>query len=51
MTRNKMGLIMAVILGVGVIAGGIVYAQEAAAPLAALDDVKSPQPQTNRFPS
>jgi serine protease Do len=35
MTRNKMGLIMAVILGVGVIAGGIVYAQEAAAPLEA----------------
>ncbi len=35
MTRNKLALILALILGVGVIAGGIVYAQEAAAPLAA----------------
>jgi C-terminal processing protease CtpA/Prc len=40
MTRNKLALIMAVILGVGAIACGIVYAQEAAstAPLALLDD-------------
>ncbi len=40
MTRNKLALIMAVIIGVGAIAGGIVYAQEAAvtAPLALLDD-------------
>ena len=37
MTRNKLALIMALILGVGVIAGGIVYAQETAAPLAALE--------------
>jgi C-terminal processing protease CtpA/Prc len=37
MTRNKLALIMALILGVGVIAGGIVYAQEAAAPLVALE--------------
>ncbi len=37
MTRNKLALIMALVLGVGAIAGGIVYAQEqeAAAPLAA----------------
>jgi len=40
MTRNKLALILAVIIGVGAIAGGIVYAQEAAAtaPLALLDD-------------
>jgi C-terminal processing protease CtpA/Prc len=40
MTRNKLALIMALIIGVGAIAGGIVYAQEAAstAPLALLDD-------------
>ena len=37
MTRNKLALIMALILGVGVIAGGIVYAQESAAPLAAVE--------------
>src|SRR5258708_32664495 len=37
MTRNKLVLIMALILGVSVIAGGLVYAQEAAAPLAALE--------------
>jgi serine protease Do len=37
MTRNKLALVIALILGVGVIAGGIVYAQESAAPLA-LDD-------------
>ena len=34
MTRNKLALLMALILGVGAIAGGIVYAQESAAPLA-----------------
>jgi len=40
MTRNKLALILALILGVGAIAGGIVYAQEAAvtARLALLDD-------------
>jgi serine protease Do len=40
MTRNKLALIMALIIGVGAIAGGIVYAQGAAsiAPLALLDD-------------
>ena len=37
MTRNKLALLIALILGVGVIAGGIVYAQESAAPVA-LDD-------------
>src|SRR5258708_1997695 len=37
MTRNKLALILALIIGIGVIAGGIVYAQEAAAPLAALE--------------
>ncbi len=37
MTRNKLALVLALILGVGVIAGGISYAQESAAPLAALD--------------
>ena len=37
MTRNKLALVLALVLGVGVIAGGIVYAQESTAPLAALD--------------
>jgi serine protease Do len=36
MTRNKLALILVLILGVGAIAGGIVYAQDSAAPLAAL---------------
>ena len=35
MTRNKLALIMALVIGAGAIAGGIVYAQETAAPLAA----------------
>jgi serine protease Do len=34
MTRNKLALIIALILGAGVIAGGIVYAQESTAPTA-----------------
>lgn len=40
MTRNKLALLMALILGVGAIAGGIVYAQESAstAPMALLTD-------------
>jgi len=38
MTRNKLALLIALILGVGAIAGGIVCAQESAAPLALLDD-------------
>ncbi len=38
MTRNKLALAIALILGVGAIAGGIVYAQESAAPMALLDD-------------
>ena len=38
MTRNKLALVLALVLGVGVIAGGIAYAQESNAPLAALDD-------------
>jgi len=37
MTRNKLALVLALVLGVGVIAGGIVYAQESNASLAALD--------------
>jgi serine protease Do len=36
MTRNKLALVLALVLGAGVIAGGIVYAQESTAPLAAL---------------
>src|SRR5258706_7827100 len=35
MTSNKLALIMALVLGVGATVGGIVYAQEAAAPQAA----------------
>jgi serine protease Do len=46
MTRNKLGLLMALILGVGAIAGGIVYAQEAAAPLAALEAQETQEPAT-----
>jgi len=38
MTRSKLALLIALIVGVGVIAGGIVYAQESAAPMALLDD-------------
>jgi len=38
MTRSKLALILTLILGVGVIAGGIVYAQESNAPMALLDD-------------
>lgn len=37
MTRNKLALFFALILGVGAIAGVVVYAQEASAPVAALD--------------
>ena len=37
MTRNKLALILALVLGTGAIAGGIVYAQESAAPMALLD--------------
>ena len=36
MTRNKLALILALILGAGVITGGIVSAQQSSAPLAAL---------------
>ena len=35
MTRNKLALIMALVLGVGATVGGIVYGQEAVAPQAA----------------
>jgi serine protease Do len=37
MTRNKLALLIALIIGVAAIAGGIVYAQESTAPLALLD--------------
>jgi serine protease Do len=44
MTRNKLALILAVMLGAGAIAGGIVYAQESAstAPMALLEDGQEP---------
>ncbi len=42
MTRNKLALVIVLILGVGVIAGGIVYAQESTAPLA----VEAQEPAT-----
>ena len=38
MTRHKLALILALIVGVGAIAGVVVYAQEATAPVAALED-------------
>ncbi len=37
MTRNKLALVIALIFSVGVVAGGIAYAQEALAPLAMYD--------------
>jgi serine protease Do len=37
MTRNKLALILALIMGAGAIAGGIVYAQESTAPMALLE--------------
>jgi len=46
MTRNKLGLVLALIIGAGVIAGGIVYAQEAAAPLAATEAQEAQEPAT-----
>jgi len=46
MTRNKLGLVLALIIGAGVIAGGIVYAQEAAAPLAAIEAQEAQEPAT-----
>jgi serine protease Do len=41
MTRNKLAVIIALIFSVGVVAGGIAYAQEALAP-PALDDTQEP---------
>jgi membrane-associated protease RseP (regulator of RpoE activity) len=41
MTRNKLALVIALIFSVGVVAGGIAYAQEALAP-PALDDSQEP---------
>jgi C-terminal processing protease CtpA/Prc len=46
MTRNKLALAMASILAVGVIAGGIAYAQESSTPLAALMDMEDQEPAT-----
>lgn len=44
MTRKKLASFLALILGVGVIAGGIVYAQESTAPLAALEALDEQEP-------
>ena len=41
MTRNKLALLISLVVGLVVVAGGIVYAQEAAAPMA-LDDQEPP---------
>jgi serine protease Do len=49
MTRNKLALFLALILGVGVIAGGIAYAQESTAPLAALADLDDQEPADRSF--
>jgi len=49
MTRNKLALFLALVLGVGVIAGGIAYAQESAAPLAALADLDDQEPADRMF--
>jgi serine protease Do len=52
MTRNKLALFLALILGVGVIAGGIVYAQESTAstaPLIALEDLDDQEPADRSF--
>ena len=49
MTRNNLALFLALVLGVGVIAGGIAYAQESAAPLAALADLDDQEPADRMF--
>ena len=52
MTRNKLALIIALILGVGVIAGGIVYAQESTAsttPMALFADDDDQEPADRSF--
>src|SRR4030095_9442662 len=51
MTRNKLALILALILGVGVIAGGIVYAQESTAttPMALFADDDDQEPANRSF--
>lgn len=46
MTRNKLALVIALILGIGVIAGGIAYAQESSTPVAALLDQDDQEPAT-----
>jgi C-terminal processing protease CtpA/Prc len=42
MTRNKLALVLTLVLGGGVIAGGIAYAQESTAPLPAFDAQEPP---------
>jgi membrane-associated protease RseP (regulator of RpoE activity) len=42
MTRNKLALFLALVLGIAAIAGGIVYAQESTAALATLDAQEPP---------
>ena len=52
MTRNKLALFLALILGVGVIAGGIAYAQESTAstaPVIALEDWDDQEPADRSF--
>jgi len=48
MTRNKLALVIALIFSVGVVAGGIAYAQEALAP-PALDDSQEPADTPGAF--
>jgi serine protease Do len=49
MTRNKLALVIALVLGVGVIAGGIAYAQESTAPLAVLEALDDQEPADRSF--
>src|SRR5260370_25834304 len=48
MTPKKLALIIGLMLGVGVIAGGIVYAQQAAAPQALLETQEPATPPASR---
>src|SRR5712692_7386941 len=49
MTPKKLALIIGLMLGVGVIAGGIVYAQQAAAPEALLEAQEPATPEASRL--
>ncbi len=49
MTRKKLALVIALILSIGVIAGGIAYAQETLAPMALIDQEQDPSDTPGTF--